>query len=171
MQRIGRSIIVMCIPLASGATQAAFPQNALAATDASSRAALLDSTATARARWDAARPLVYRVQIELRCECVLDHAPWVLVHGDSIVRDSVRADQRPTVMSRPGYYTVGGLLAALDSALRDTLVNVAGVRFDPTTGVPLSFFTRRRYLNGRGTTAGWYDVRVLGFEVVRAKLQ
>jgi Family of unknown function (DUF6174) len=143
-------------------------QTLLDAADPASRAALLDSVAHGRTRWQAARPQLYRVRVDLRCECVrlLDNAPWVLVRGDSILRDSIRADQRFLVVSRPAYYTIDGLFAALETALRDTLVSVAEVRFDPTFGFPLSFDTRRRCV-ANTCIYGGTGIQVLGFAVVR----
>lgn len=168
VQRIDRRFLVVFAALGFNAA-AASAQTLLAAADPASRAALLDSAAHARTRWEATRPPLYRVRVELACECVrlLDNAPWVLVRGDSILRDRIREDQRFLVVSRPGYYTIDGLLSALEASLRDTLVTVTGVRFDPTLGIPLSFNTRRRCVASRCTTGGWADIQVLGFEVVR----
>ena len=143
-------------------------QTLLDTADPASRAALLDSVAHGRTRWQAGRPQVYRVRVDLRCECarLLDNAPWVLVRGDSILPDSIRADQRFMVVSRPAYYTIDGLFAALETALRDTLVSVTGVRFDPALGFPVSFDTRRRCVASRCIYGGT-GIQVLGFAVVR----
>lgn len=165
MQRISRLLILVAALGFDAAVTSA--QIALPAADSATRTALLDSVGHARARWESARPQRYRMRVDFLCECArpLDNAPWVLVYGDSILRDSVRADQRPLVVTRPRYYTVNGLFAALEAALRDTLVTATGVRFDSILGTPLSFNASRRCVS-RCTTGGWIDVHVLGFEPV-----
>lgn len=166
MQRSSRLILVLLAALGFDAP-AIIAQTALAAVDSPSRTALLDSIGHARVRWESARPQLYRVRVEVLCDCArpLDNAPWVLVRGDSILRDSVREDQRPLVVSRPAYYTVDGLFALLEAALRDTMLTVTRVRFDPTFGIPLSFSPSVRCVSGCSTGES-YDIRVLGFATI-----
>lgn len=142
----------------------------LTATNAAERAVLRDSLTRARIRWSARRPISYRARIEMQCECARsrDNAPWILVHGDSIVSDSLRSDQRRMVMSRPVYYTIDGLFSVLETALRDSTATLHNVRFDRTSGFPLSFNTRRICRVGPCSTGGWDDVRVFEFAIVRA---
>ncbi len=168
MRRLALSVIVFAA-LALHAT-ALSAQRPLEAVDSVSRAALRDSVAHARARWETARPPLYRVSVDFRCECArpLDNEPWVLVRGDSILHDSTRVDQRAMVEYRPEYYTIDGLFRALEAAVNDTRVDVRAVRFDPTYGIPLSFHTQVRCRNGRCVSGGFTDVRVRGFEVVQA---
>ncbi|HEX6573864.1 MAG TPA: DUF6174 domain-containing protein, partial [Gemmatimonadaceae bacterium] len=147
---------------------AASAQTLLGATDPVSRATLRDSLTQARERWKSTRPLGYRAQIEMRCECVRprDNAPWVLVRGDSILLDSVPADQRALVVNRPEFYTIDRLFTVLETAVADTLVSLADVKFDSRTGIPLSFTTRHRCVSRVCSTGGWVEVRVFSFEVV-----
>jgi len=166
MQRIAFSIIIACaLSLSGGAASA---QTLVPAIDSVSRAILRDSLFHARERWKSTRPMAYRARIEMRCECArpLDNAPWVLVRGDSILLESVRADQRALVANRPQYYTIERLFTVLETSLADTLVSVADLRFDSQMGIPLSFTTRRRCVSRVCSTGGWVDVRVLGFEVI-----
>lgn len=171
MQSLGRCFLITVVALGLGGTDAS-AQTRPEATSPARRQLLRDSVAHARARWVAARPERYRVSVDFRCECArgLDNAPWVLVHGDSILLDSVRADQRQMVVNRPVYYTVDGLFTTLEAALRDTLVSVEDLRFDAALGVPLSFTTGRRCVASPCSTGGWTDVKVRGFELAPVRV-
>lgn len=172
MAHLTRILIGALLLVALDARAAVIAQDSpLSATNAAERAVLRDSLTRARTLWRAMRPISYRTRIEMRCECARprDNAPWILVHGDSIVSDSLHSDQRHMVMNRPVYYTIDGLFSVLETALRDSAVTVHGVRIHRTSGFPLSFSTRRICRIGPCSTGGWDDVRVFEFAIVRPR--
>jgi hypothetical protein len=110
-----------------------------------SRRVVLDSLAEGRLRWNARRPLRYRVAVNTMCGFCgggwnpIGTRPAFFVTGDSIVRVTSLRDTLPNRFARWEKLTIDGVFRLVEKEANDRTRQLHGLVLDPYYGFPTAW--------------------------------